>query len=64
MRGIVLLFLVLSLQGALDLIAADPSGNVTDWSFLLAYHGYDVPRPGVLLLGGAVYTIAESGAIV
>jgi hypothetical protein len=54
---------MLSLQGAQDLIDSDPAGCIMDWSFLLAYHGYDVPAPGTLHLGGAVYTISESGAI-
>ena len=59
MRAIVLLLLVL----AQDLIASDPGGDVADWSFLLAYHGYDVPAPGVLHLGGVAYTITETGAV-
>ena len=63
MRAIVLLLLVLSLRGAQEFIDSDPAGCIMDWSFLLAYHGYDVPAPGTLHLGGAVYTISESGAI-
>lgn len=63
MKSIVLLLLMLSLQGAQDLIASDPGGDVADWSFLLAYHGYDVPAPGVLHLGGVAYTISETGAV-
>ena len=63
MKPIVLLLLVLSLQGAQDLIASDPGGDVADWSFLLAYHGYDVPQPGTLHLGGVAYTITEKGVV-
>ena len=63
MRALILLLLMLSPQGAQDLIDSDPAGCIMDWSFLLAYHGYDVPAPGTLHLGGAVYTISESGAI-
>jgi len=63
-KPIVPLLLVLSFQGAQDLIDSDPAGCIMDWSFLLAYHGYDVPAPGTLHLGGVVYTISESGAIV
>ena len=63
MRTLVLLLLVLSLQGAQELIDSDPAGCIMDWSFLLAYHGYDVPQPGTLHLGGVAYAITETGVI-
>ena len=63
MKTLVLLLLVLSLEGAQELINSDPGGDVADWSFLLAYHGYDVPQPGTLHLGGVAYAITETGVI-
>lgn len=60
MKAIIVILLVLSLQGAQELIQSDPGGDVDDWSVLLAYHGYDVPRPGIVLIEGTQYTISNA----
>jgi hypothetical protein len=54
----------LDLQGAQELIAQDPAGNVMGWSFNLATHNYNVPMVGVLVINETTYRIATNGTIV
>ncbi|MCK9571097.1 hypothetical protein M0R72_19265 [Candidatus Pacearchaeota archaeon] len=52
-----------SLANAAGLIQQDERGSIQDWSFLLAFHGYNVPNVGILVLDGERYEIAENGSI-
>ncbi|MCK9571183.1 hypothetical protein M0R72_19695 [Candidatus Pacearchaeota archaeon] len=52
-----------SLANAAGLISQDERGSIQDWSFLLAFHGYNVPNVGILVLGGERYEIAENGSL-
>jgi hypothetical protein len=53
-----------SLEEAQKLIDFDAHGNVLDWSFILASHGYDVPKPGIVIIDDISHIIFPTGEIV
>lgn len=54
-----------SLESAKMLIAftQDAHPDVESWSFLLAAHGFAVPKLGLLRIDGLTYQIARNGSL-
>lgn len=52
-----------SYEDATRLIETDYGGDVDSYSFLLAFHGYSVPEPGLLILNNTTYAIGENGSL-
>lgn len=48
-----------SLQEAQDLLNFDQRCSVTDWSFVLATHGYNVPQIGVVIIDGQAWEFPD-----
>jgi hypothetical protein len=42
---------------------SDSYPSVEDWSFVLAFHGFDVPEIGMLRADGKNWTVFENGSI-
>lgn len=54
-----------SLEAAGQLIQSvnDIAPSAEDWSYTLAFHGFDVPAPGLLMINGTEFAIFENGSI-